>query len=90
VYQNGDSHHAGVKVLVGRGCNTFDKLLLKITKGLTISTGACKKIYRVSQAAEGNTHKRVTSLDDIEDGGIYLGCGPEPISKTKYPSALMI
>jgi len=85
VYQNGDKNHSGVTVTLTKAVNTFAKLLTEATNKLTLGTGACQKLYRYN--GPGSFHL-VRALEEIEDGAIYLGCGPEPISHDKMPTPL--
>jgi hypothetical protein len=88
VYSNGDINSHGSKVLLGKAINSWDKLLVELSKALKLPTGPCKKIYQVEKGAEGNTHKKITKLEQFVDGEIYLGCGAEDIIKDKYPKEL--
>lgn len=88
VYTNGDVNSKGVDVTLGKALPTWEKLMEKLTKELKISTGQCKKLYEVVRDEGGNTHKRVTKLEELQDGGVYLGCGPEEIKGEKYPKEL--
>eukprot|EP01006_Ploeotia_vitrea_P011061 TRINITY_DN29524_c0_g1_i1.p2 TRINITY_DN29524_c0_g1~~TRINITY_DN29524_c0_g1_i1.p2 ORF type:complete len:201 (+),score=111.14 TRINITY_DN29524_c0_g1_i1:132-734(+) len=86
VFQNGDKHHKGVQIRVRKGINTFAKLLDECTKKLTITTGACKKLYRVNQ--ETKKFGKITDLDKLNDGDVLLACGPEPIKKDRLPATV--
>ncbi len=44
-------------------------------------TGPVKKVYAQ------NLRTRIQSLDDFEDGGIYLACGAEAPNKDKLAAA---
>lgn len=89
VYTNGDVNHKGAKITLTKALNSMEKLLKKFSKDLTIPTGPCLKVYEVIAQTDGNKHKRVTELDNIKDGAIYIACGAEPVNKAKYPKALL-
>jgi len=88
IYTNGDLNSAGVKLLLGKAINNWDKLLVELSKSLKLPTGPCKKLFQVVKGTDGNTHKKITKLEQLVDGEIYLGCGAEDIIKDKYPKEL--
>jgi len=88
VYTNGDPNSHGTKVLLGKAVNSWEKLLAELTRTLRLPTGPCKKLFKVVHSPDGNGHIRITKLEDVEDGALYLGCGAEDISSDKYPKAL--
>jgi len=88
LYCNGDVNAAPKALLIGKAINTWDKFLTEATKIVKLSTGACKKVYKVEKGTDGNVHTKIASLVDLEDGGVYLACGAEEISKEKYPKKL--
>eukprot|EP01095_Lingulamoeba_sp_RSL-Kostka_P011729 TRINITY_DN454_c0_g3_i1.p1 TRINITY_DN454_c0_g3~~TRINITY_DN454_c0_g3_i1.p1 ORF type:complete len:437 (+),score=222.84 TRINITY_DN454_c0_g3_i1:38-1348(+) len=79
VFENNDIHHAGIGILVNADrYKKFDQLLKVMSAKLNLSTGPVKTVYDVS----GN---KITSLDEIEDGGSYLGAaGGEKFANLKY------
>ena len=89
VYNNGDVSCQGAKIVVNKAINSWERFLNKCTTTCKLPTGPVRKVYEVIQQEEGNLHKRVTKLEALKDGAIYLCCGAEPISKNKYPSILL-
>lgn len=92
LYQNGDRNHAGSQLTMVKGITTMDKLMVEMTKKLTLTTGAAKRAYliggRENGTAAGITLSQVTSLDGFEDQGDYLVCGPEKVDRPKMPTIL--
>jgi len=88
VFANGDPNSPAHKILLGKGINSWDKLLLELTKTVRLATGPCKKLYCVVKGTDGNDHTKIVSVDSLEEGHLYLACGAEDISKDKYPKEL--
>ena len=59
----------------------MDQLLLQLSTSVKLVTGPVKKVYAQ------NLRTRIQSLDDFEDGGIYLACGAEAPNKDKLAAA---
>lgn len=88
VFRNGDKNSKGDKVVCGMNFLKFEQLLAACSKVVGLPTGPVKKLLRVIEVPGGNRHSRVRDFDDLEDGGLYIACGPEPLSRDKYPKEL--
>ncbi|KAM6916848.1 doublecortin domain-containing protein 2C [Lycodopsis pacificus] len=79
VYKNGDAFFPGRKVVVNpRHLSTFDNLLTSLTRGLEAPFGAVRRLYTPTEG-----HK-VQTLDDLEQGSVYVAAGNEQFKKLDY------
>jgi len=82
LYRNGDKHHTGETLTLNlKLIKTMDQVLDKASTLVKLPTGAVRKIYKK------NLKTTIKSLEDFEDGGVYLCCGGEkPATMDKLPA----
>ncbi len=75
IYKNGDSYYHGKRLVLNRKeIRSFDSFLDRVTKDIS-SKVAVRSIRTPSHG------HRVATLDNIENGGIYVAVGPERFKK---------
>jgi hypothetical protein len=81
VFRNGDKHHTGEKLTIHpKKIKTFDQLLLACNV-VALPTGAVRKLVTPGG-------KSIKTLQEIQEGGNYICCGGEVLSKDKMPTVL--
>ena len=75
IFKNGDTFHNGKRLVLNRKeIRSFDAFLDRVTKD-THSKVAVRSIRTPSHG------HRVSELDKLENGGIYVAVGPERFKK---------
>jgi len=76
--RNGDAFYRGQKFVINsRKYKYFDVLMDDISNGLGSNFGAIRKIHTP------NNGRRITSLDQLEDGKTYVAAGKQAFIKLK-------
>nr|XP_033790397.1 doublecortin domain-containing protein 2 isoform X3 [Geotrypetes seraphini] len=79
VYRNGDPFYRGRRMLIHeRKVGNFDVFLQEVTGGVHAPFGAVRNLYTPRAG------HRVTSLDDLQSGEVYVAGGGEGFKKLDY------
>jgi len=79
VFRNGDSKWEGDKIVVNiQKYRTWPKFLTELQTKVKCPTNLVSKVYTAI------TYKAITNFEDLQDGGQYICCGPEPLEKLNY------
>jgi len=77
VYKNGDTHFAGKKVVVAKRIRTLDSFLDKVTRDVRMQVA-------VRSIRTPNHGTRVSGLEKLQNGGVYVAVGPEKFKTLMY------
>jgi len=78
IYKNGDAFQNGKRLVLNRKeIRSFDAFLDRVTK----DTRARVAIRSIRTPSHGH---RVSELDKLENGGVYVAVGPERFKKLEY------
>jgi len=79
VFRNGDPKWEGDKIVVNiQKYRTWPKFLIELQTRVKCPTNQVSKVYTAI------TYKPISSFDELQDGGQYICCGPEPMEKLNY------
>ncbi|XP_059377063.1 doublecortin domain-containing protein 2C [Carassius carassius] len=79
VFRNGDAFYPGRKFVINqRQSYTFESFLNTVTRGITAHFGAVRNIYTT------NKGHRVTNLEKLVHGEIYVAAGAEGLKQMDY------
>lgn len=83
-FRNGDVHHDGLEMVIHPSrFRTLDQLKAELSKTLGLGTVTVKKIIGVDLRV-------IESLEEIVDGGRYLGIGVEGLKKEELPKSFQV
>jgi len=79
VFRNGDPKWEGDKIVVNiQKYRTWPKFLIELQTRVKCPTNQVSKVYTAI------SYKPISSFDELQDGGQYICCGPEPLEKLNY------
>jgi len=79
VFRNGDPKWEGDKIVVNiQKYRTWPKFLIELQTRVKCVTNQVSKVYTAI------SYKPISSFDELQDGGQYICCGPEPLEKLNY------
>jgi len=79
VFRNGDPKWEGDKIVVNiQKYRTWPKFLIELQTRVKCPTNQVSKVFTAI------VYKPISSFDELQDGGQYICCGPEPLEKLNY------
>mmetsp|Transcript_125051 Transcript_125051/g.186779 ORF Transcript_125051/g.186779 Transcript_125051/m.186779 type:complete len:395 (-) Transcript_125051:76-1260(-) len=83
VFRNGDKHDAGTRIVIHeKKYKRMDQVHTEMNTKVGVVTGAVRKVYLP-------TGKPIKSLDEFEDGCVYICSGAEALKKDLLSDALV-